>query len=99
MAIRKKFLKSKPICKVSFDLSAERLPKEVKQVEVLGDFNDWSPILMRKVKGDFTRTIDLEQGKNYQFRYRINGTIWENDEAADAYTFNGIDGDNSVLSL
>ncbi|MCR9153328.1 MAG: isoamylase early set domain-containing protein [Bacteroidetes bacterium] len=99
MAIRKKFLKSKPLCKVSFDFSANRIAGEAKKVEVLGDFNDWSPIPLRKVKGDFTRTVDLETGKEYQFRYRINGDLWENDEAADAYVNNGISGDNSVIRL
>jgi len=99
MAIRKKFLKSKPICKVSFDFAADRLPAEGKSVEILGDFSDWKPINMRKVKGDFTRTVDLDTGKEYQFRYRIDGEIWENDEAADAYIANGISGDNSVVRL
>ena len=99
MAIRKRFLKSKPICKVSFDLSPERLPETTEMVEVLGSFSNWEPIPMRKVKGSFTRTIDLETGSNYEFRYRFNGETWENDEAADAYVSNGISGDNSVLSL
>ncbi len=99
MALRKKFLKSKPLCKVSFDLNSDRFDQEINSVEVLGDFNGWEPISMRKVKGSFTRTVDLETGKDYQFRYRLNGEIWENDEAADAYISNGISGDNSVLSI
>ena len=40
MSVKKKFLKSKPICKVSF-----RLPKEeaggAETVHLVGDFNDW----------------------------------------------------------
>lgn len=99
MAIRKRFLKSKPLCKVSFEYAEERLPAEAKTVEILGEFSAWEPIAMRKVKGSYTRTIDLETGKKYQFRYRVNGEIWENDEAADAYVFNGISDENSVLSL
>lgn len=99
MAIRKKFLKSKPVCKVSFDLSPDRLPEATESVEILGSFSDWEPIAMRKVKGSFTRTLDLETGSSYEFRYRFNGEIWENDEAADAYVANGISGDNSVVSL
>jgi len=37
MAITKKFLKSKPVCKVTFALSET----EAKTAEVVGDFNDW----------------------------------------------------------
>ena len=99
MALRKKFLKSKPLCKVSFDLAGNRLPQEVKQVELLGSFSNWEPIPMRKVKGAYTRTLDLETGIEYQFHYRFDGEIWENDEAADSYVPNGVSGDNSVVRL
>ena len=54
---------------------------------------------MRKVKGAYTRTLDLETGIEYQFRYRFDGEIWENDEAADSYVPNGVSGDNSVVRL
>jgi len=99
MAVSKKFLKSKPVCKVRFDLASERVSEETKTVELLGSFSNWEPIPMRKVKGAFTRTLDLETGSSYEFRYRFDGENWENDEAADAYTPNGISGDNSVISL
>jgi 1,4-alpha-glucan branching enzyme len=98
MSLRKKYLKSKPICKVSFDFPVEEYP-EAKKVELMASFNDWQPVELRKSKGQFTRTFDLETGQNYQFRYRINEEQWENDSAADAYVPNGIDGDNSVVSL
>ncbi len=99
MSLRKKYLKSKPVCKVSFDFPGDRMEEEVKQVELMASFNNWQPIQLRKSKGQFTRTFDLEAGANYEFRYRINGEIWENDEAADAYQANGIDGDNSVVVI
>lgn len=99
MALRKKFLKSKPLCKVSFDLDENRLPEDAKTVELLGSFSNWEPIPMRKVKGAYTRTLDLETGGEYQFRYRFDGELWENDEAADSYIPNGIFGDNSVVRL
>lgn len=99
MALRKKYLKSKPVCKVSFEFPVSRIAEPVKEVELVASFNNWDPVALRKVKGAYTRTFDLEAGKDYQFRYRINGEIWENDEAADAYHANGIDGDNSVVVL
>ena len=87
MGIQKKFLKSKPVCKVTFIV-----PKEVagsaKQVHIVGDFNNWkkksSPLKKLKT-GTFKVTIDLPCGKEYQYRYLIDNTIWENDGAADKY--------------
>jgi 1,4-alpha-glucan branching enzyme len=98
MSLKKKYLKSKPVCKVSFEFTPETL-ESAKTVEILGDFNNWEPVAMRKVKTAFTRTLDLEAGQNYQFRYRINGELWQNDEAADEYVPNGISGDNSVVTV
>tara|TARA_R110001592_G_scaffold43005_3_gene139662 strand:- start:85346 stop:85642 length:297 start_codon:yes stop_codon:yes gene_type:complete len=98
MALKKKYLKSKPVCKVSFEFVPETL-ETTQSVEILGEFTNWEPVSMRKVKTAFTRTLDLEAGKNYQFRYRINGELWQNDEAADEYVPNGISGDNSVVTV
>jgi 1,4-alpha-glucan branching enzyme len=99
MAIRKKFLKSKPLCKVSFDFVASGSKNPVESVALAGSFSNWEPVPMRKVKGNYTRTVDLETGGKYEFRYLINGKVWENDEAADQYVPNGISGDNSVVAL
>jgi len=100
MSIKKQYLKSKPVCKVTF-----RLPKEAtnsaKKVHVVGDFNDWSAYAnrMKHLKnGAFTATIDLELNREYQFRYLIDTTNWENDWNADKYvtTIYG-DSENSVI--
>jgi transglutaminase-like putative cysteine protease len=47
--------------------------------------------------GSFKIEFDLEQGKTYEFRYVIGAEKWVNDEEADAYVPNNIDGDNSVV--
>jgi hypothetical protein len=39
MAIAKQFLKSKPVCKVTFSLSAD-VVADAKDVAVVGEFND-----------------------------------------------------------
>ena len=98
MALRKKYLKSKPVCKVSFDFPLEAAP-DAKKVELLGSFNNWEPITMRKSKNTFTRTVDLPVNENYEFRYRIDESIWENDWSADAYVTNNIDAENSVVKV
>jgi len=100
--IKKQFLKSKPVCKVTFTLTPEAA-ENAEQVELVGDFSNWtdSPISMKKLKnGAFKTTLDLETGKDYQFRYVINGQKWENDWEADAYVPNNMTfEENSVVSI
>ena len=41
---------------------------------------------MKKLKnGTFKVKLTLEAGKEYQFRYLLDGKRWENDGAADKY--------------
>jgi 1,4-alpha-glucan branching enzyme len=98
MAITKQYLKSKPICKVTFTVPAE----DAKKVSVLGTFNEWNEkkaLQLKKLKnGTFKGTIDLEKDNSYEFRYLIDGTF-TNDERADAYKVNEFGGENAVLNL
>ncbi|MCL8009188.1 isoamylase early set domain-containing protein [Gelidibacter japonicus] len=98
MAITKQYLKSKPICKVTFTVPAE----DAKKVSVLGTFNEWNEkkaLQLKKLKnGTFKGTIDLEKDNSYEFRYLIDGTF-TNDEGADAYKVNEFGGENAVLNL
>jgi 1,4-alpha-glucan branching enzyme len=102
MSIKKQFLKSKPICKVTFVVDPE-LVNGGKEVAVLGEFNNWDPSedTMRKLKdGSFTKTIELEVGHDYQFRYLVDGERWINDTAADKYLHSGVAAEqNGVISL
>ena len=98
--IRKEYLNDANLCRVMF-----KLPKEVtkgsENVCVVGDFNDWdiSANPMTKTKnGDWTARLDLETGKEYQFRYLIDESRWENDWDADRYVKSCYgDCDNSVV--
>ncbi len=98
--IKKQFLKSKPVCKTTFVLPREAAP-EAKEVYILGSFNDWDvekAVKMKKLKsGDFKATIDLETGKEYEFRYLIDGRVWENDAEADKYVPTPFGVENSVV--
>ena len=102
MSITKKFLKSKPICKVTFKLQAEEA-KDAKTALLLGDFNDWNPkkAKMTKLKsGAFTTTLDLTTGQSYSFRYKVDGNVWINDESADSYLPTGVSlEENSVVEV
>ncbi len=94
--LKKKFLKTKPICDTTFQLPQEI---EAKKVTVVGDFNNWDTAAnpLRKVKGIWKTTLKLEQGHEYEYRYLVNSQEWHNDWAADKYVPNYIDGDNSVV--
>jgi 1,4-alpha-glucan branching enzyme len=102
MSITKKFLKSKPVCKVSFKLSKDKA-NGAKTVHIAGDFNDWSKDAtpMKALKaGGFSATLELEQGKEYQFRYLIDGESWLNDDEADKLSPTPFgDAQNSVIEL
>lgn len=103
MSVSKKYLKSKPICKVTFRVPAE-IGVNHKIAHVLGDFNDWDKNANRMKKlvkdGSFSLIIDLETGKDYEFKYLLDGEIWLNDESADKQvTTHFGDSSNSVVSV
>lgn len=100
MALSKRFLKSKPVCKVGFKFAPEG-DGPCECVSVAGEFSDWKPTPMRKLKdGSFTLTMDLETGRTYEFRYLVDGRTWMNDPDADSYQWNEFAGEeNSVLDL
>ncbi len=98
MITKKKPYKTVPTCEVVFELPADI---EAKSASLVGDFNDWdvNGTPMKKVKGVWKASLKLQQGQEYQFRYLVNGEEWHNDDDADKYVPNNIDGDNSVVSV
>lgn len=98
MAIKKQYLKSKPVCKVTFTVPAE----DAKKVSVVGDWNKWNAKAepLKKLKnGTFKGTVDLEKDNTYEFRYVIDGA-YVNDDQADAYKWNDFAAaENGVLSV
>jgi 1,4-alpha-glucan branching enzyme len=98
MGITKQYLKSKPICKVTFSVPAE----DAKKVSVVGDFNNWSPkgSALKKLKnGTFKGTFDLPKESTYEFKYIVDGN-YVNEAEADRYQWNEFAGaENSVLVL
>lgn len=97
--IKKRYLKTRPACKVTF-----RLPKDAvihaSKVMIAGDFNNWDTGIMQLKKmrgGDFSITLELEKDREYRFRYLIDNTRWENDWNADKYLPNSFGSDDSVV--
>ncbi len=98
MAIKKQYLKTKPLCKVTFSVPA----KKAEKVAVVGSFNKWNTkaTSLKKLKnGTFKGTVDLEKDHSYEFRYVVDGE-YVNDEQADAYAWSDYAGaENGVLNL
>jgi len=74
-----------------------------ESVDLVGDFNDWgrNPLPMQRGRSDdlWRITVNLRRGREYQFRYHVNGSEWYNDWDADRHVPNPYGGDNSVLVL
>ncbi|MFT5165902.1 MAG: putative flap endonuclease-1-like 5' DNA nuclease [Saprospiraceae bacterium] len=99
MSLTKQFSKTKPVCKVTFTLPSEAIMTG-DQVVVLGEFNNWDRtkgLPMKATKKGYTAALELEAGRDYQFRYLIDNEKWENDWAADSYVPNPYGVDNSVV--
>ena len=97
MAITKKYLKSKPVCKVTFELEGI----EADSIVAVGNFNEWDATAtpLKKFKnGKFKATVDLAADNSYEFRYIVDGS-YINDEQADSFVLNGFASENGVLNL
>ncbi|MFH1680285.1 MAG: isoamylase early set domain-containing protein [Candidatus Eisenbacteria bacterium] len=86
-------------CKVTFDL-----PSEIKarSASLCGEFNGWDPVknpMKRKRGGGFSVTVSLKPGKQYRFRYLLDGHRWENDWEADRYLPNSFGSEDSVINV
>lgn len=98
MSIKKQFIKTKPVCKVTFSVTA----KEASTAAVIGDFNGWNPaegILTKSKTGTFKNTFELAKDASYEFKYFVDG-VYINESEADAMVWNEFAGaENSVLAL
>jgi len=98
MSIKKQFVKTKPVCKVTFSVEA----KDAVVAAVVGDFNNWNAVqgeLLKLKNGTFKATFDLPKDATYEFKYVIDGQF-VNEPQADSFAFNDFVGEeNSVLVL
>ncbi len=95
--LKKQYVKSKDVYKVTFYTPASL---DAEQVFLVGDFNGWSETAtpMEALKdGRFKAVVELEAGREFQFRYLVNSDEWHNDWEADKYVPNPFSGDNSVV--
>jgi 1,4-alpha-glucan branching enzyme len=70
-------------------------------VQLVGDFNAWNQHDMpmhRNGNGTWQITLPLQEDREFQFRYLVNGQRWYNDWDADSYVLNPYGGRNSVVT-
>ena len=100
MSIKKQYLKSKPVCKVTFRITKDEV-QNAQEVKLLGSFNNWNEGSepMKKLKtGEFTATIELPIDENVEFRYLVNGSTWVNDPESEGFVPNAFGDVNSLIS-
>jgi len=87
MSLNKQFQEKEPVCKVTFIMSKDTAGS-AERVNLAGEFNNWDTksIPMKKIRnGDFAVSIDLEKGREYHFKYVIDGHTWINEPNADKH--------------
>ena len=98
MVIKKQFIKTKPVCKVTFSLEA----KEANAAAVVGDFNNWNATegeLSKLKNGTFKAVFDLPKDNSYEFKYLVDGD-YVNETEADGLRWNEFaNAENSVLEV
>ncbi len=98
MSIKKQFVKTKPVCKVTFSVAS----KAAQNVAVVGDFNNWDQkagALSQLKNGTFKGVFELEKDASYEFKYVVDGSFVSEPEA-DSQRWNEYAGsENSVLTV
>jgi 1,4-alpha-glucan branching enzyme len=98
MSIKKQFIKTKPVCKVTFSVEA----KEAIQASVIGDFNNWNPeegTLNKLKNGTFKGVFSIDKDASYEFKYIIDGAF-VNETESDSFLWNEFSGnENGVLTV
>ncbi len=96
---KKEYTKTGRSCRVTFDLPAE---VNAQTACLCGEFNGWdqsSHPMKRAKDGSFSLTISLKPGRQYRYRYLLDGERWENDWAADSYAPNALGSEDSVVTI
>jgi len=96
--MKKTFPKASAVCKVTFTISADLLAG-AKKAAVVGEFNDWDAEKhpFKITKGVGSVSMELPLGKEFQYKFVIDGTRWELDPESEGFASNGMGEYNSVV--
>lgn len=93
--LKKRRFSKENVVKVTFSLPPEMARESVR---IVGEFNRWEGTpLERQKDGSWRTTLALDPGREYQFRYLVDGERWVNEPMADHYVNNPYGEDNSVI--
>lgn len=87
MPLKKSYSSDAKKCKVTFIVEKDA-SRGASSISIAGDFNSWSSTetpLKKAKDGSFSVTLELDAGKEYQYRYLVDGSRWDNDWHADKY--------------
>jgi len=99
MPVVKNYTKTREKCRVTFKLPAEA---QAEKAMLVGEFNEWNPAgcPMKRLKdGSFSVIITLDSGRQYRYKYLLDGQRWENDWTADSYAPNEFGQDDSLIHV
>ncbi len=73
-----------------------------QQVELVGNFNNWTPGMIRLLgpdaSGHWTAEVSLPEGR-YEYQFLVNGKVWVTDPAAPAHRPDGFGRENAVIDV
>jgi hypothetical protein len=89
--------------KVTFELAANIVAEATSGI-LVGEFNNWDfnngISLKRQKDGSMKASVELENGKTYEYRYFLNDGRWVNDDRADRYSHvSGYNVENCIVSV
>ncbi len=72
---------------------------DAAMVELRGEFDGWrqSHPMRRTRDGRWRAALNLKPGREYAFRYVVDGAQWVSDPEADKFVGNPFGGENSVV--
>ena len=96
--MKKTFSKTNLECKVTFQIPAEVIG-DAKKASIAGEFNNWdidaNPLKI--IKGVASGSITLPIVQEFQYKFIIDESRWENDAEADRYISNEFGDANSIV--
>ena len=97
--LKKSYTRTGRSCRVTFTLPTE---SNAQDVALCGEFNNWDSTvdpMKRRKDGRFSLTISLKSGRQYRFKYLLDGQRWENDREADGFVPNEFGSKDSVITV
>jgi len=97
--LKKNYTKTGKLCRVTFELPPD---VSARKASLCGEFNSWSTQshpMKRRLDGGFSTTLTLPAGREYRFRFLLDGERWENSWQADDYRPNEFGTEDSVIRV